>query len=307
MEEEKKIKDSIIPVNIEVTKKILNQMMNCIFKIKIDGAYATGFFCEFSFDNETIKTFMINYHFLNEKNSGKNKKLNILLNDEKETKTIDLEIKRNTYFNKDYDITIIELNDEDEIKNYLELDDNLFKDKAELIYYDKSVYILHYPNGKNAFVSYGLLNDIDKYNIIHKCTSDNGSYGAPILNLENNKVIGINKKGSINSNHNLGTLLISPIKAFLNQKLEYIKIPIFLNNIEYKVIKELGRGGFGRVYKVLKKSERKLYALKQIPIIEETKERIKKIQNESINLSKCESKNIVKFHDSYLDKKKIFI
>ena len=51
MEEEKKIKDSIIPVNIDDTKKILNQMMNCIFKIKIDGAYATGFFCKFSFNN----------------------------------------------------------------------------------------------------------------------------------------------------------------------------------------------------------------------------------------------------------------
>ena len=306
MEVENKVKDSIEPVSITSTKKISNQLMNCICKIKIKDKYGTGFFCLIPFKNESIKVFITSYYILNEKDLEESKSINLFLNDEKDVLTIELGIKRDFYFNKDYDITIIELNDEDEIKNYLELDDNLFKDKAELIYYDKSVYILHYPNGKNAFVSYGLLNDIDKYNIIHKCTSDNGSYGAPILNLQNNKVIGINKKGSINSNHNLGTLLISPIKAFLNQKLEYIKIPIFLNNIEYKVIKELGRGGFGRVYKVLKKSERKLYALKQIPIIEETKERIKKIQNESINLSKCESKNIVKFYDSYLDKKKNF-
>ena len=39
--------------------------------------------------------------------------------------------------NKDYDITIIELKDEDKINNYLELDDNLFQDNAEIINKDK--------------------------------------------------------------------------------------------------------------------------------------------------------------------------
>ena len=34
MEEEKKTESSIDPVNIEGTKKILNQMMNCICKIQ---------------------------------------------------------------------------------------------------------------------------------------------------------------------------------------------------------------------------------------------------------------------------------
>ena len=79
------------------------------------------------------------------------------LNDEKETIIIDKEIKRKTYFNKDYDITLMELIDEDRIKDYLELDDNLFQDYSEIIYKNKSIYVLHYQNGKNANVSYGLL------------------------------------------------------------------------------------------------------------------------------------------------------
>ena len=89
---------------------------------------------------------MTNYHVLNEKDFGENKKLNLSLNEEKETKIIDLSIERKTYFNKDYDITLIELKNEDKIKDYLELDDNLFQDNSEIIYRNKSIYTLQYQN-----------------------------------------------------------------------------------------------------------------------------------------------------------------
>ena len=148
---------------------------------------------------------MTTYNALNEKDFGENKKLNLSLNEEKETKIIDLSIERKTYFNKEYDTTMIELKDEDKIKDYLELDDNLFQDNSEKIYKNKSIYLLHYPNEKNACVSYGLLHNIDKYNINYNCSIDNGSFGSPILNLQTNKVIGIHTKGSIK--YNMGTLL----------------------------------------------------------------------------------------------------
>ena len=155
MEGKKKIESSIDPVNIEGTTKILAQLMNCICKIQIKGTYATGFFCKFSYKKQTIKVFMTDYNALNEKNMKENKKLNLSLNDEKETKTIDLSIERKTYFNKEYDT--IELKDEDKIKDYLELDDNLFQDNSEKIYKNQSIYLLNYQNDKNACVSYGLL------------------------------------------------------------------------------------------------------------------------------------------------------
>ena len=283
MEVGRKTKDSIEPISMTGTNKILDQLKNCICKIKIKEKYGTGFFCIIPFKKESIKVLMTNYNVLNEEDLKENKNLNLFLNDEKDNLTIDLGIKRDMYFNKDYDITIIELNEEDKINDYLELDDNLFQDKAELIYRDKSIYTLHYPNEKEACVSYGLLNNIDEYNIMHKCNIDIGSYGSPILNLQNNKVIGINKKGSINFNYNIGTLLIFPVNAFLSLKLKFLKMPIKINNIEYKIIKELGEGGFGRVYKALNKSNNELCAIKEIPILEETKEEIKKIQREADN------------------------
>ena len=224
MKQEKKIKKSVEPVSISATKIILNQMMFCICKIKINANYGTGFFCKISIDKNITKNFlMTNYHILDEKYSKKNKKINLLLNDEKEIKTIDLKIQRNVYYNKENDITLIELKDNDNINNFLELDDKLFRNNHEIIYENKSLYILQYPLGKNAAVSYGLLTSIDKFEIKHKCSTENGSSGSPILNLETNKVIGIHKEGSINFEFNKGTYLKNILIDFIQKNKKIIE------------------------------------------------------------------------------------
>ena len=77
------------------------------------------------------------------------------------------------------------------------------------------IYIIQYLNGKNVYTSYEILNIIKNWDIIHLCSTDNGSSGSPILNLENNKVIGIHKQGSINFNFNKGILLKYPLNDFI--------------------------------------------------------------------------------------------
>ena len=216
MEDEKMIKNSPAPVDIAGTKTILNQMMNCICKIKINATNGTGFFCKIPYKNRSIKVLMTNYHVLNDIYYKQNKEITLFLNDNKEVKIINLEIERETYFSKDYDIAIIELNENDNINNYLELDDNLFKDETKAYYEDTSIYILQYPLGDKASVSYGLSTGIDNYEIKHICSTEHGSSGSPILNLSNNKVIGIHKKGSKIFNFNLGTCLKFPLNDFYN-------------------------------------------------------------------------------------------
>ena len=54
MEKVNHLKDSIEPVNIEGTKRILDQMMNCICRIKIKERLGTGFFCKIHFRKEII-------------------------------------------------------------------------------------------------------------------------------------------------------------------------------------------------------------------------------------------------------------
>ena len=166
MEEVNKSKDSIDPVGIEGTKKILDQLMNCICKMKIKGGFGTGFFCKIPFRKGTKKVLMTNYHILNEKDFKENKVLNLTLNNDKETLIIDLEINREIYFNKEYDITILEIKTEDEIKNFLELDDIILNDiinneNKNLEYMDKTIYIIQYPKGELS-VSYGVLDECTK-------------------------------------------------------------------------------------------------------------------------------------------------
>ena len=93
MDEVNKSKDSIEPVGIEGTNMILNQLMNCICKIKIKGKFGTGFFCKIPFRKETIKVLITNYHILNEIDLKENKVLNLSINNDKETIIIDLSIK----------------------------------------------------------------------------------------------------------------------------------------------------------------------------------------------------------------------
>ena len=93
----------------------------------------------------------------------------------------------------------------------------------KIIFYEgKSIYIIQYPKGQNgeeeACVSFGTLNKINEYNIIHKCSTDSGSSGSPILNLKNNKIIGIHKgTPDFTKNFNYGTLLKYTLNDFINQ------------------------------------------------------------------------------------------
>ena len=64
------------------------------------------------------------------------------------------------------------------------------------------------------------------------------------------------------------------------------KISIIINNKQYEYIKELGKGGFGKVIQVLNKSDNKYYAIKEIEIKEGIKDEIKNFENEANILSK---------------------
>ena len=113
---------------------------------------------------------------------------------------------------------IIGLNEKDNLKNinYLEIDDYLLDDNSELVYEDKSIYILHYPMGKEITVSYGygITKKKEKiFDIIHYCYTIQCSSGSPIFNLATNKLIGIHK-GCIKKNsscYNIGSFLKYPL------------------------------------------------------------------------------------------------
>ena len=174
-------------------------MEKTICRLKIEDEQGTGFFCRIPFPNKKnmLPVLITNNHIINEK---------IL------------------YKNNEIIITIIELLEKDKINNYLKLDEDIItdiinkKDKNKNDnFIDKTLYALQYPES-NLSVSYGILENIcaDKnYNFKHKCSTRKGSSGSPIININNNKIIGIHKS-TINK-CNMGTFLNYPIKDFINQ------------------------------------------------------------------------------------------
>ena len=206
------------PISIEGTKKILNQMENNICKVyKNDGGKGTGFFCYIIYNNQKISVMMTNNHIIDEAYIKENDTIKITINDDKIIRTINLNDNRITYTNEEYDTTIVEIKPEkDYINNFMEIDDNIYKEESDILYKNHSVYIIQYPNSDKASVSYGIMNKIIDFNIHHYCCTDSGSSGSPIINLLNNKIIGIHKEGSIKFQINKATFLKYPINEFLN-------------------------------------------------------------------------------------------
>ena len=232
--------------SFESNKKINEQMEKGIAKIKFGNEQATGFFCEIPFPSKEnmLPVIMLCNHIYNPEIS-KNETIEIQIKSESEIKKIDLN-NRKFYTNKDYDITIIELKEKDNINYFLELDDlimdDILKNEDKTCQYkDETVYAIQYPGGKLS-VSYGIISDIyeiKKYNFNHLCCTRKGSSGSSILNT-NNKLIGIHKAGfeenkGVKKNYNLGTFLNYPIKAFIRKYFPNFQSNTIKKNINIKV------------------------------------------------------------------------
>ena len=217
---EKYLKDYPLPITIEKIYTIIEQMKYCICKIFLkDSGTGTGFFFKIPYNNKLYPVLITNYHIINDKYLEKNQEIHCSINNNEKNLIIKID-NRKIYLNKQYDITIIEIKELDNISNYLEIDDNLFKDNIEFSYEGKTIYDIQYPKSENVSVSFGIIKEIkDSYDIIHLCSTDSGSSGSPILNMATNKVIGIHKEASNTFNFNKGTFLKIPINEYIEQKI----------------------------------------------------------------------------------------
>ena len=210
-------------INLPCAETIVHQMKNNVCKIKIKNTQGTGFFCRipFPFNNKFLNVLftcnhIINYDLLNKEDT----KIFVSLNNDSIRKELNLN-NRIKYTNEEYDVTIIEIKESDNITNYLELDDFLLQgiSSDEIkndIFIDESIYIIEYIEGEVS-VSSNKINNISerKYIFTHQCHTGNGAAGSPILSVKNNKVIGIHHSVKQNMNFGLGTFLNYPLKEFI--------------------------------------------------------------------------------------------
>ena len=250
------INESIKPISLPKQKEITRQMEKCVCKIYKNGNNGSGFFAQIPYKDSQIKVLITNNHVLEESDIQEGKNITFSINNDIKNITIGKERKK--YTSEKYDTTIIEIKGSDELEDiteYLEIDDINLKyikesnkpplnETLNYLYKQCSLYTLNYLGGKEIFVSYGFFIKITGSNIYHKCSTDFGSSGSPILSLENNKLIGVHygsSKNNLNNfNFNKGTLIAFPIIEFQDIKNVKTIIPKKLNsmNIRYKINNE---------------------------------------------------------------------
>ena len=193
-------------------KTNLSDMENCICKINGDSI-GTGFFCKIEYNNKIIPALITNYHVISDEFLKNKKYLEVYIKNESYLIDINKDSKIYSSIRSEYDIMIIKINqDNEEIRDYLEVDPNIYKEDSLSTYKNEDIYILHYKKDGKAYISCGNGIEPDGINAInHKCNTDNGSSGAPILSSLTNKVIGIHKGFVKSKNFNLGTFLKFPL------------------------------------------------------------------------------------------------
>ena len=224
---------------------IYRQMEYCVCKIIIaEKNFGTGFFCNIPIPNcdRYLPVLITNNHVLGEKeiSPDKNATINISVNDELKKYQLYM-ADRLTYTSKKLDVTIIELKIEDNLNIYgYEIDDYNQPNK----YFEQlPVYMVHYPLSMRVCKSIGSIRIIDKnYNIKHTCSTQEGSSGGPIINLNTFKLIGVHKGKSKNQDINLGTFIKGPIEEFFatNKNIIFSRniTHCFLKIIDFNIIKD---------------------------------------------------------------------
>ena len=190
-------------------------MTNSVCRIVNGKIIGTGFICLIPYPtiDHTLKVLITCNHVFNDIKIGNKIKVKFDNNIEKE---IILDKERKLYtndINDKYDITIIELKDNEfNLNNYLRIDDELYKN--EEIKENDQIYIIHYPKGIEVKYSIGPIIFKKQNKIGYKCETEEGSSGAPIFNLNNFNVIGIHRGAGVEQKYNVGEILKLPINDF---------------------------------------------------------------------------------------------
>ena len=185
-----------------------------------DGGEGTGFFCQIpkGFCN-FLPVLVTNSHILNKQALQSGKTINFTINDDEKDYKILIDNNRKVYINEKYDVTIIEIKEDDKIdgKSFFNLDNGIFQEDFYKTFKKCQIYLLHYPKGAKMEISPGVIINInEEQTMYHSCDTSSGSSGGPIINKTNFQVIGIHCGAPEDraNRFNIGKLLKEPIEEF---------------------------------------------------------------------------------------------
>ena len=217
----------------------------CTCKISLEKGYASGFFCKIispKEEDKLIRVLFTCYHVLNENYFNSNNEIYLEFN-KTEKKTIYLE-NRLIWMNKDLDYTCIEIFKNDNITQFLNIDEEILeKDFNELI--KEEIILLAYNKDKNETkpkqgIEYGIISSYNKKSrkFVANYNSSPGASGGAILLKKNHKIIGIHDGGVNDTIKNEDGDIIKDIKINVFTSLYIILNDMKSNNksfFKYKI------------------------------------------------------------------------
>ena len=205
---------------------MFSDIEKCVCKIIRKTKYGSGFFCEVPEKN--MKLLITNNHILNEVYLEEGNKISYMIseNENEFFYEIDLEKDRYKLTNNALDLTIIEILNEDNIKNFLKINYDPYAVNDEIFTYQ-------YAGGVKLGFSFGKFLQKENNLLIYDIPTKRDSSGAPLLLVKNSKVIGVHYKDTV-FNAEKVTFGI-PIEAIIN-KISYIKWTYEILDTNYVLI-----------------------------------------------------------------------
>ena len=221
-------------------KDLIKKLCKYSCKIKIKKNIFIGFFCNLPFPDEyySLKVLIIyeNLYDLNDIKKN-NDTIKITLNDRKKTIPIKIDNSTIIYVSKEFNLTVIQIREkENEIKNFLEVDNNINEKDSQTYlndnYFDEKIYILNYSKKNNLEIFDGIF-DYTENNYLHFISHDEiGLLDSFNLLLNNNlEIIGIGTHLE-QTNKNLKGYYI---KYFINEFYKNFKIYNTNSNIKNEI------------------------------------------------------------------------
>ena len=215
------------PFSEKVNHVLNKRIKKCIFKLDSENEDIIGFFCIIPYNKERLTVLITNNEKIDENYIRNNSTIRIIIDGKK--RNLVISDGRRYLVNEKYKTTIIEiLPKKDNIYQLLEFDQNMFNEQPNVSYINTYIIIFDYLSKLKISMSCGIINKIDNYIIHHNCNYLN--CGSPILNLLNNRVIGLN----INNNNKFGAINSICLKEPI---IEYIKEYYNINNLNLNLEK----------------------------------------------------------------------
>ena len=214
--------------NLPIITKFYNKIRKCICEFNYnynsqnvyqehDEKYyisrnLIGFLCEIPFPNNSnlLPVLITSNHILGEENIQIGKEIKFNLNDK--PYKIKIDNSRKTFMDVNNNIIIIEIKKEDNIKQFLKIDDDI----SNINQNQDQLFMVEYECKENEIESIKILNNMVNLNkdinfLFYSCDSEINPLGGLIFNSSTNTIFGMHKNKDSESSVNIGI----PIKQII--------------------------------------------------------------------------------------------